>query len=104
LILIITQRTVERRKFSQLVSLEFILSFRYRRGCFDDVVDECFRLVDFFLGICHDETMQVFFLIAGVSCVRSSLAFFNRAFASNGDFGSRFGFHFLERVATRPNK
>jgi hypothetical protein len=67
-------------------------------------VNQLLCLVDLFLGIRHDQAVQVFFLIAGVSCVRSSFALFDGAFATNGDLGTRLRFHLLERVSTGANE
>jgi hypothetical protein len=87
LILVVSQRAVERREFSELVSLELVLALGDGCSGFNDIVDERFGLVDLLFGIGHDQTMQVFFLVAGVSGVRSSFAFLDRAFASDGDLG-----------------
>ena len=70
----------------------------------DDVVNQLFRLIDLLFRICHNKTMQVFFLIASVSSVRSTFPFLNRALATNGDFGTGFGFHLLESIATRSDE
>jgi hypothetical protein len=40
-------------------------------------MNELFRFVNFVLGVGHDQAMQVFFLVAGVSSVRTSLSFFD---------------------------
>ena len=71
---------------------------------FNDIVNELLRLVNLIFGIGHDETMQVFFLVAGVSSVRSSFTLLDGAFATNSNFGTRLRFHFLERVTTRTNQ
>jgi hypothetical protein len=39
-----------------------------------------------------------------VSCVRLALAFFDRAFATNGDLGTGLSLHLFERVTTRANE
>ena len=58
-------------------------------GCstysFNDIVNEFLGFDDFLFGISHDETMKVFFLVAGVSRVRSTLALFDRALATDGN-------------------
>ena len=64
-------------------------------------MDQLLRLVDLLLGVGHDETMQILFLVASMGSVRTALALLDGALAANGDFGARIGFHFLERVATR---
>jgi len=70
----------------------------------NNVVDELLRLVDLLLGIGHDQAVQVFLLVAGVSCVRSSFALLHGAFATNRDLCARFGLHLLERVSTRADE
>jgi hypothetical protein len=87
-----------------LITFELVFTFWNRCGRFDDLVDELLRLIDLLFGVCHDQTVQVLFLIAGVSCVRSTLSFLDGAFAANSDFGARFGFHLLEGIATRSNE
>lgn len=54
----------------------------------NDIVDQLFCLVDLLLGICHDQTMEIFFLVAGVSCVRSALSFLDGSFPTNGNLGA----------------
>lgn len=71
---------------------------------FDDVKDQLLRLLDFFLCICHDQTVEIFFLVASVSGVRSAFSFLNRAFASDCNFGSGLGLHFLEGISTRSDQ
>jgi hypothetical protein len=66
----------------------------------NDVVDQLLRLVDLVLGVGHDQAVQVFFLVAGVSCVRASFALLDRALATDSDLGAGLGLHLLERVAT----
>lgn len=104
LVFVITQSTVERGEFSKLVTLELILAFGNRCGSFDDVVDQLLGLVNLVLRVCHDETMKVFFLVAGVGSVRPAFAFLDGSLATNGDFSSGIIFHFLQRVTTRSDK
>ena len=75
--------------------------WKYR---FDDVVDQLLGFVDFFLGLCHDQTVKIFFLVASVSGIRSTFSFFDGAFASDGNFGARLGLHLLQGVSTRTYK
>lgn len=72
--------------------------------CLNNVVNQFLRFVDLVLGIGHDQTMQILFLVAGVSRVRTTFSFFDRALATNGNLGTRLSFHFLERVASRSDK
>jgi len=111
LILIITKSTVERRKLTKLIALEFVLSLGNRGSLltistyveqyelrsyvyrFDNIVNQFLGFIDFVLGVCHDKTMEIFFLIAGVSGVRTTFALLDRAFATNGNLGTRFSLH-----------
>ena len=72
--------------------------------CLNDVVDKLLRLVDLLLSVCHDQTVEILLLVAGVSCVRSSFPLLDGAFATNCNFCARFRFHLLERVSTRANE
>lgn len=71
---------------------------------FDDVVDQLLGLVDLVLGVCHDQTVQVLFLVASVSGIRATFALLDRALAANCDLGSRLSFHLFEGVATGSDK
>ena len=94
LVFVVTKGSIESCKLTKLVTFELILSFRDRSGLatfstpsapwgvwktcrLDDIVDQLLRFVDLFFGICHDQAVQVFFLVAGVSCVRTTLSFFH---------------------------
>lgn len=70
----------------------------------NDVVDELLGLVDLVLSIGHDQTVQVFLLVARVRSVRATFAFLDGAFSANGDLGAGFCFHLLESVATRSDE
>jgi hypothetical protein len=48
--------------------------------------------------------MKVFFLVAGMGSVRTSLSFLHRAFAADGDLSTGLRFHLLEGVATRADE
>ena len=104
MIFVVTQSTVECREFTELVSLKLVLTFWDRGGLviisqqtywngalvtfrFYHIVDEFLGFVDLLFGVGHDQAMQVFFLVAGVSCVRSTFSFFDGSFATDGDFG-----------------
>jgi len=71
---------------------------------FDDIVNQLLSFLDLFFGIGHDETVQIFFLVARVSGVRSTFSFLDGAFASDSNLGSRFSFHLLQGVSTRSDK
>jgi hypothetical protein len=88
LVLVVSEGTVECGEFSELVSLEFVLAFRNGRSSLNDVVDEFLSLVDLLFGIGHDETVQIFFLVAGVRGIRPTLTLLYGALATNGDLGA----------------
>lgn len=67
----------------------------------NDVVNKLLGFVYLLLGIGHDKAVEIFFLVASVSGIRSALALLDRALATNGNLGSRLGLHLLEGVATR---
>jgi hypothetical protein len=66
-------------------------------------VDELLGLVDLLLGIGHDQTMEIFLLIAGVGCVRSSFTLLYGALATDRNLCAGLRFHLFERVTTRSN-
>ena len=70
----------------------------------NDIVDKLLGFVNFLFGIGHDQTVQVFILVTGVSSIRFALALLDRALAADGDLGLRLGLHLLERVTTRANE
>ena len=53
----------------------------------DDVVDQLLCLVDLFFRVGHDEAVQVFILVAGVSRVRLAFALLDGTLAADGDLG-----------------
>lgn len=67
-------------------------------------MNELLGLVNLLLGIGHDQTVQVFLLVASVSCVRPSFTLLDGTLATNSDLCARFRLHFLERVSTRANE
>ena len=70
----------------------------------DDVMNQLLRLVDLLFRIGHDQAMQIFVLVAGVSGVRLSFTLFHRALASDCNLGLGLGLHLLQCVATRADK
>lgn len=72
--------------------------------CLNNIVNQLFGFVNLLFGICHDETVQVLFLVAGVGSVRTALALLHGALSTNGNLGARFCFHLLECIATRTDK
>jgi len=104
LVFVITQSSVQGSKLTKLVTLELVLALGNGCGRFNDVVDQLLGLVHLFLGVGHDETVQVLFLVARMCSVRTALALLHGALSANGDFGARFRFHLLECVATRADE
>lgn len=51
-------------------------------------MNELLGLVDLVFSIGHDETVQIFFLVAGMRGVRTTLALLDGALATNGDLGT----------------
>jgi hypothetical protein len=51
-------------------------------------VNELLGLVDLFFSIGHDETVQIFFLVASMRGIRPALALLDGALATNGDLGT----------------
>ena len=70
----------------------------------NDVVNQFLGFVDLLLGVGHDQAMQIFLLVAGVSGIRTSFSFLDGTFSTDGDLGSGFSFHFLQGVSTRTDK
>jgi ABC-type proline/glycine betaine transport system permease subunit len=64
-------------------------------------VNQLLGLVHLLFGIGHDQAVEVFFLIASVSGVRSTLALLDGTFAADGDLGAGLGLHLLQGVSTR---
>jgi len=104
LVFVVTQGTVESSKLTELVALELVLTFGDRGSRLNDVVNQLLCLVDFVLCVGHDQAMEVFFLVAGMGSVRTSLPFLYRAFATDGNLGTGLRFHLLEGVATRTDE
>jgi hypothetical protein len=121
LVLVVTESTVESGELTKLVPLKFVLAFGDRGSLgtvsdcaicgwmantyrLNDIVDQLLRLVHFILGVGHDQAMQVFFLVAGVSCVRTTLALFDGALATDRDLRAGLRLHLLERIASRADK
>jgi uncharacterized membrane protein len=101
LVLIVTKSTVEGSQLTKLVALEFVLTLRDGCGRLNDVVNKLLGFVHLLLSISHDKAVEIFFLVASVSGIRSALALLDRALATNGNLGSRLGLHLLEGVSTR---
>lgn len=86
---------------SNFLPLFCMVDWTYR---LNNIVNQLLGLVDLVLGFGHDETVEIFFLIAIVSSVRATFAFLDGAFASNGNLSSRLGLHLFECVTTRSDK
>lgn len=70
----------------------------------NDVMDELLCLINFLFGVGHDQTMEILFLVAGVSCIGTAFSFLDGSFSSNSDLGLGFCFHFLQGVTTGTDK
>lgn len=70
----------------------------------NDLGDQLFRLVNFGFGVCHDQAMQVLFLVAGSCSVGAALAFLDGTLAADGDLRAGLLLHLLERVSTRADE
>lgn len=120
LVLVVTESTVESSQLTQLVALELVLTFgnggslrgedismRIGRGQtwsftyrLNDLVNEFLRFDDLFLGIGHNQAVQILILVAGMSSVRLALTLLDRALSADRDLGLRFGFHVFQSVTT----
>lgn len=67
-------------------------------------MDKFLGLVDLLFRVGHDQAMQVFFLVTGVSRIRTTFALLYGALATNSDLCLGFCLHLLECVATGANK
>ena len=63
-------------------------------------MNQLLGLVDLLLRVGHDETVEIFFLVAGMSCVRAALAFLDGSLAADGNLGARLSLHLLQSVST----
>lgn len=70
----------------------------------NNVVDQLFGLVNLLLGVGHNEAVKILLLVAGVSSVRTALAFLDGALATDGNLGAGVVFHLLECVSTGSDK
>jgi len=104
LVFVVSQGAVERSKLSKLVTLELVLVLERRVSRLNDIVNQLLGFVDFVLVVGHNQAVEVLFLIARVSRVRSTLAFLDGSFAANGNLGAGLRLHLLQSVATRANK
>lgn len=57
LVLVISEGTVEGGKFSQLVSLELVLTFGDGGSGLDDIVHQLLGFVDLVFGVGHDQAV-----------------------------------------------
>lgn len=90
LVFVVTQSAVEGSQLTQLAPFQLILSLGDGCCCLNYVVDQLLGLVDLLFCVSHDETMQVFFLVAGGSSIRTALALLDRALATDGNFCTGF--------------
>lgn len=83
LVLIITESTIESGELTKLIALQLVLTFGNGCGCFNHIVDQLLGLVDLLLGICHDQAMEVLFLVTGVRRVGTALALLDGSFSTD---------------------
>ena len=55
---------------------------------FDDVMDQPLGLVNLFLGIGHDQAVEIFFLVAGVGGIGTAFALLDGSFSANRNLGT----------------
>ncbi len=67
---------------------------------FDDVMDQFLCFINFLLSVCHDQTMEIFLLVTGMSGIRATFSFLYGSFSSDGNLGLRFSLHLLESIST----
>jgi len=63
LVFVVTEGTVECGELAQLVALELVLAFGDRGSRLNDLVDQLLGFGDFFLGVGHDQTVQILILV-----------------------------------------
>jgi hypothetical protein len=66
----------------------------------NDLVDELLGFCNLFLGIGHDQAVEVLVLVAGMSSIRLAFTLLDRALSTNGDLGLRLCFHIFQSVTT----
>ena len=99
LVFVVAEGTVQGGELAELVALKLVLAFGDGSGLyiisqdcvdcsvtgigrrnayrFDDIVDGDLGTLDLVFSISHDETVEVFFLIAGVCRIGAAFAFFD---------------------------
>lgn len=112
--------TVESSEKSQLVSLQVVVLFGYRCCLipsystaqfydiwrsyhFDNLMNQLLRHIDTVLVLGDDQTVKVFFKVRIHGSVAATFTFLNRSFSTDGNLGTRFGFHFFQCISTRSN-
>jgi len=104
LVLVVAEGTVEGGKLTELVALEFVLTFGDGGSRLNDIVDKLLGLVDLLLGVGHDQAVKIFLLVAGMSRVRASLTLLDGALATDRNLRLGFCLHLLKRVSTGANE
>lgn len=87
LVFVVTEGTVECGELAQLVALELVLAFGDRGSRLNDLVDQLLGFGDFFLGVGHDQAVQILILVARMGSVGLAFALLDGSFSSNCDFG-----------------
>lgn len=103
LVLIVTERSVEGGKLSELVPLVIVLGLGRGGSRRDDMVDEIDAGLNFLLSVGRDEAVKVVIGVVGVG-LGPALAILDGALATNRYLGARLSLHLFERVSTRTDE
>ncbi len=63
LILVVSQGSIERSKFTKLIALVIVFALWRRCSCFDDLIDEPDAFLDCSFVVCGNDTMHFFFVL-----------------------------------------
>jgi hypothetical protein len=53
----------------------------------DDIVNQFLGFVDLLFGVGHDQAVEIFFLVTGVSCIRAAFSFLDGSLSTDCNFG-----------------
>lgn len=99
LVLVVSEGTVKRGEFSELITLVVVLAFGCRRGGLDDLVNKSDTVPYLPIEFSSYEAVELVVLVAG-KLLRTPFAVFDRPFASDTNLGATLTFHLLQRVTT----
>jgi len=100
----LSQSSIQESKFPQLHSAKIILSLWNLNTLPDHFLDPLDRLLDTLQVVAGHKGMQWLILAGHWAILAPHLAFFDRAFATDYDFGASILLHRLERVASGSNE